>query len=235
VTITIQQTGEQIVFDAVLREVHGGGATAPKHVVERGDGIRYELTDDALVGPRKLSLVGSVSNDPIEVPSTQMGGITGEVGEMQISVTGPQRLVRGANAATGRGAEYEQADFEVARPRVLQFSADFDRVTAVLSALEQIRTGALLVTVETTRGQYTDCLLLSYTAPIERGVRGADIALEFEEQRFAETQRVQVPDPVEPRGRAPRDVGTQPVQPVPAGSKGESRASALYEARRLGL
>lgn len=67
--------------DVSLRETHGVGAEVTDHPVERGANI----VDHIRPLPRTFSIEGLVTNHPIEVPKSHMGGARQDTGPLQLT------------------------------------------------------------------------------------------------------------------------------------------------------
>lgn len=205
---------EAVEFDATLREVHSGSATVTEHAVERAANVG----DHVKPSVRKASFECFVSDSPVETPLTQMYGVTGAVRSLSLDGGTLPELVRGAQRS--QPAEYEQRSVK-ATANVLQFDGEFARRERVYEQLERLRTSATILTATTILAQLDEVVITNLTAPLGASDGdGITFTLELTNVRFAETQIVEVPDPVDPRGRPGQDAG--PTSTSEAGPELES-------------
>lgn len=200
---------EAIAFDATLREVHSAGATVTEHAVERGANV----ADHVKPSVRKATFECFVSDSPVEVPVTQMFGVSGSVQSVSLDGGTLPELARAASRATA--AEYERRSVK-ATASVLQFDGDFARRERVYEQLERLRASATILSATTILAQLDDVVISNLSAPVaaEDG-DGITFTLELTAVRFAETQLVEVPDPEEPRGRPSADAGATSTTEAP--------------------
>lgn len=114
---------------------------------------------------------------------------------------------------------------------VLHFTEPFDRVGAVNEALQSIVDTSQLVTVVTGLAIYQSVALTSLT--VERGSDIGANTLKFSATgkvlRFVESEVVQVPDPVNPRGKPAQSQGKQATSAVdPASLSPAAKASLTH-------
>jgi hypothetical protein len=208
---------ETVFFDAVPSEKHGASSTPTDHPVEVG----APLTDHVRQNRDSLSLEAMVTNAPIMSPNVD--GANGSPRPLTLSV-GDSRLVRPALFPIGAEFLAETKQFT---PQTLQFDQAFDRVAAVWAKLRKIKEEALEVTVVTGLQTYDSMLLSSISAPRQGPAGSINFGLEFVAFRYATTQTVGAPDPVQPRGRPRVAQGAQPTEP-PATQEQAAAVQSTY-------
>lgn len=225
-----------VLFDATIKETHGNAGTATEHPVETGANI----SDHFIKSRNRVSLEVQVTNTPI----TNLGvdGVDGAVAPLDVSSVARQ-LVAGASVAGDTGGALEAVStallpFPVARAlrnippptvtpatweerakthsaSVLQFSQPFDRVAAVRTILKELQDAGSLLSVITAVDQY-DQMVLENMETVRADRDSVDMILDFVEVITVESQIVDVPDPVEPRGKKKTNAGAQPTEPASA-------------------
>jgi hypothetical protein len=192
---------EGIVFDATPREVHSSGATVTEHALETGANIADHVRPSVL----KTSFECFVSDSPVEVPVTQMYGVSGSVRAASLEAGTLPELTKGASGA--KPATYEQRSVK-ATATVLQFDGEFSRVGRVYEQLDRLRKDATLLTATTLLDSLENMVITSLSAPqTAKDGDGITFGLELTQVRFAESQIVEVPDPEEPRARRSTEGG----------------------------
>lgn len=122
----------------------------------------------------------------------------------------------GAPPPGGRGA-YSGTLREVKRDGLVlqEFSAPFDRVRDVEESLDFLRTTATECTVETTHRTLGRAQLVKVASVRDPGDGSSKaFTVEFEQIRVADTVAVDIPTPIEPRGRRTTDTGTQGTEEI---------------------
>lgn len=187
-------------FDATVREVIGGTATVTEHAVETG----ADVADHVRVGARKVSLECYVSDSPGEAIEDH----TDASGSVQAATLSAKGRELKTPARQRRAAEY-QAKAERVTARVLQFSGALSRRRRVYEQLEDLRARATLINGFGILGaDVAEMVITSLSAPLDsKSGEGISFSLELSAVRFAESQIVDVPAPVEPRGRTTVDAG----------------------------
>lgn len=182
VAISPDSTIEHVLeFDAVTRETHDASATLTEKAVESG----APITDHKIRNQRAISIEAIVSNTPIGAPPP--------------SGLGPSPVsVQAGKSERGAGAN------------VRIFSAAFDRMTDVHATLDMLANEPIPVTITTRTRVYEAAQILRATVP--RTPDDGDsltITIDIREIRVAESRRVDIPRPREPRGRGRTSSGTQ--------------------------
>lgn len=180
-----------IEFDATISATHLAGSDVTEHSVEAG----VNVTDHIRPRVDRLTLDCFVTNSPIRVPKTNLGGATGGVGpldlevptttELPISVPGVGAALKGAGLLNGTS---------VVKATVLQFNGDFDRVGEVYHELKTLQETATLLTVVTDLREYEDMVIEELTVPREVGDGdAAHFQLGLKHIRFATAKVVPAP------------------------------------------
>jgi hypothetical protein len=202
------ESGEaaSIVLDASITELHEAEAEVTEDQVETGSPI----SDHVRPLQRKIGIEGFVSNHPIEVPASNMQGITGAVERVEF----PGGL-GGAN--------------------VLRFSGDFDRVRAVEEELDRLRTGGILCTLSTSLRVYENTVLRSFAVKRDATSGNAlPVSLSFVQIRIAEVRTVPVPSIPRAARRAAR--GAQnPTPTEEATAEGSGNDSLFSRLTGMGI
>lgn len=212
-----------VTFDATILENHSTTATATEHPVAAG----VDITDHVRAERDTLSVEVHVSNTPIFSPNVD--GANGSVRQLEISSTRKQfsRL-----AQVKRSGEVENATLEdstqTRQANVLQFSGSFDRVVSVYEVLTALAKAGQDVTVTTSLRQYDSMVILTVGTPREAGSRNAvKFTMDLAEIRFAETETVDTPEPLETRAERARRRGAQGAEETEEEER--SMAAALVE------
>lgn len=228
-----QGAGEQtysIRIDATVSETHAYVNQVTDHPVERGANI----TDHVRPEPRRLSLVGFISNAPQFLPADHVNGAQEQVSSLTVNVPGITRVLpipsAGIGASIARGRAPQGAPFAVMTrvqsgytnsAKVMTFSAEFDRAREVFEELVTLRELGTFLRVQTTIADYENMVIESLTVP--RDVSTGD-ALMFElalkEVIVAVTREVAAPVlPVERKAKGT----TSPKAAKPEEKKAVSR------------
>lgn len=175
-----------IDVDVSQREGHELGAESTDHAVERG----ADISDHAKPTNGTVTFEGVVSNHPLEVPRTQMDGVTGSVQSVP--------LRSGGHASA------------------LKFSAAFDRARAVDRLLQHLITTRTLVRIVTHLRDYEEMLITRFRVDLDAQTGNAlPFSMDAKKLRIVETQVGQVPRPAERRGQRTQQRGNQPPEPTP--------------------
>lgn len=174
-TNTLTVSGYELVFDAVERQAVTSRAEVTQFTVESG----APLTDHKKKLPRTIVVVGRVTNTPIGTPPPS-----------------------GLNNSSRITAEIRGSDVG----NVLQFSEPFDRVQDVFDSLQHLVQNGIFVTLETDNAVY-DRVTVTSVEDIRNAPHydGASFIVTFQEIFIAETQEVEIPIPLQPRGQGSRD------------------------------
>lgn len=201
-----------IELDVVEKEGLEESAEVSEYAVERGANIVDHVRRNA----GTIALEGVVTNAPVVLPATHMGGVTGSVQTQTLDVGGRQL-----------------------KASVLTFSGTFDRVRAVDEALQALMGGTVVRYTSTLRGTIEDLVVTRYRVDREAMTGNAlPFTIELQRIRYAETQRVAV-SPAQRRGRARQNRGAQPATTAPdtrsASARAADRAAASSERARSAL
>lgn len=223
--------------DVTIREGHGISAEVTEHPVELGS----DVTDHIRPTPRSVQIEGVVSNTPIELPGSHTDGARIDPLPLQIEgepSVGAIGIVPGVDQATAiLGALRIQAT----TPRVfaatpLRWTQEFDRITAVHSALVQTVQESRLVTLVTGLEVYANMAIEDLHA--ERTGQGGGRYLQFSaslrQVRIVRSQTAALPDPVVPRGLPSQSRGKQATSEVDPSTLNEG-ASKSFAANLAGL
>jgi hypothetical protein len=173
-----------IELDVVERESYESTAETIEHAVDSG----VVLSDHVKRNPDTITLEGMVTNTPIVLPRTQMGGVTASVQASTLSVGGREL-----------------------RASVLTFSGPFDRVRAVDDALHALM-GGVVVRYTGTLRTTDDMIVTRYRVDRDAQTGGAlPVTIELRKIRRAEVRRV--PVPAQRRGQPPAPRGAEPAPP----------------------
>lgn len=221
-----------VVFDATIRELHGHSAVATKHPVEQG----APVTDHVKPDPDTLSVDVHVTNTPVVSPNVD--GANGEVRSMSLR-TEARAQAKGAKVSReGKvtAAEYESKGLRSAA-NVLQFGGSFDRVGTVYEVLARLCKEGVEVTVVTSLRQWDAMLISRVTVPREaKGSRhAATFQVDFSEVRFAETETVGTPEPLETRAERARRRGAQGTEDAESEEDVSLAAQLLESSTGIGL
>lgn len=173
-----------IALDVVEREGYESTAETTDHAVDSG----VVLSDHVKRNPDTISLEGMVTNTPIIIPSTHMGGVTASVQPTTLSVGGVEL-----------------------KASVLTFSGPFDRVRAVDEALQALM-GGVIVRYTGTLRTVDDLIVTRYR--VDRDAQTGDalpVTIELRKVRRAEVRRVAVP--AQRRGQPPAPRGAEAAPP----------------------
>jgi len=195
-----------ISLDAAITEVHEAEAEVTEDQVETGSPI----SDHVRPLQRKLAIEGFVSNHPIDVPASNMEGVTGAIERVEIPGT--------------TGAVH-----------VLRFAADFDRVRAIEEELDRIRIGGILCTISTSLRVYENTVLRSFAVKRDASTGNAlPLSLQFVQIRIAEVRVVPVPSIPRAASRAARGAQNPTATPT-ATADGEGDSSLFSRLTGMGI
>lgn len=169
-----------LAFDAVTSETHETGSTITESPVESG----APISDHKRPLQRRLSIEAMVSNTPIgEAP----------------------------DSGDGRGpVAFEERKSEGSSAVVRVYSTAFDRMTAVQTVLDRLATEAIAVTITTRIRTYESVQIRSVSTPRKADDGDAlTFTIDAVQIRIAEALRVDIPDPLEPRGQGRAEAGPQ--------------------------
>lgn len=172
-----------VIFDAEISSKHESSAEVTDHAVERGQ----DVSDRVRPNPDTVSIEAMVTNTPLAAPPSQAEGITASFQAVQLVAEGRQISVT-----------------------VLRFSERFDRARSVDAVMRALQKSGTLVRIHTSLRDYEDMAITRFTADRDAATASAlPVVLEARAVRLVDTQLVQVPEPVERRGRTRRDRGGQ--------------------------
>jgi hypothetical protein len=173
-----------IELDVVERESYESTAETIEHAVDSG----VVLSDHVKRNPDTITLEGMVTNTPIVLPLTQMGGVTAGVQPSTLSVGGRE-----------------------IKASVLTFSGPFDRVRAVDEALQALM-GGVVVRYTGTLRTTDDMVVTRYRVDRDAQTGAAlPVTIELRKIRRAEVRRV--PVPAQRRGQPPAPRGAEAAPP----------------------
>lgn len=197
-------------LDVALREGYERTAELSEHAVETGEAIADHVRP---VGAT-ITIEGLISNTPVRIPSTQMGGAAPVGTRLEVTVGGRKIAL----ATRGWTAPFDRV-------------RDCDRLLAAL-----VETGQL---VRVTSGLTTVDNLVVIRYRVDRDAATGDalpVTLDLKRVRLASTRRVAVPavrriQPVQARGAQPPTDRRTALRRI--GQSGENQLRGL--AARLGL
>ena len=173
-----------IALDVIEREGYEATAETTDHAVDSG----VVVSDHVKRNPDTISLEGMVTNTPIVLPSSHMGGVTASVQPTTLSVGGREL-----------------------KASVLTFSGPFDRVRAVDEALLALVGGPIVRYTGTLR-TVDDMIVTRYRVDREAATgTSLPVTIELRKVRRAEVRRV--PVPAQRRGRPPVARAAEPTPP----------------------
>lgn len=174
-----------IEIDAAEREGYGASAETAEHAVEYGAAVVDHLRRNA----DTITLECIVTNAPVVLPSTHMGGATMRVQPTDIVVGG-----------------------KTLRASLFAPSGPFDRVRAVDEALSALVGTALVRYTGSLRATVDDLAITRYEVTREAATGDAlAFTLELKKIRRASVRRVRVP--AQRRGQPPQQRGAESPQP----------------------
>ena len=209
-----------IVVDATVTETHTKAAEITEHFVGTG----ANLADHYRLSPDRLSAEVVISNTPIISPGVDSanGSVTptriipgvGPYGQMDEGA----RVDSNGNAVAAKWSAFGTS----ASANILTFAKPFDRVQAVYTQLEKLMQEAQPVTLITKLKQYDNMLLIGMSAPRDAGFSDAiKLTLDFAGARFADSQIINEPAPLEVRGSRTQANGR--VDPAPTTEETEEQ------------
>lgn len=226
---------QTIDFDATLRELHSATAQPTEHPVEVG----VDLTDHVRPDRARISCDVFVTNTPIGQIAKDLGGVnsqlqltkTERVMTKSAQVSGGAFSVRPPGAPTlffpVQVTPAERSDrTSVVAGNVLQFPVQFDRVRDVYEKLETLRRAGTPVAVLSSLRDYDSMVISSLSAPRDHN-DSVTFQLELTEVRFAESQTIDAPVPLERRGAKVKPQG--PKATYELDPQQESRAHVGFE------
>lgn len=168
-TNTVNFSFRRLQFDAVQRLARSSAAEVTGFAVESG----APLTDHKRKLPRKVVVVGKVTNTPIGAPPP-----SGKTVESVVS----------AEVRAGLGGN------------VLQFSEEFDRIQDVYDSLQELVENPIFVTLETDIDVFDRVMVISVENIKTVAENTEEFSITFQEIFIGVTEVVDVPIPQQPRG-----------------------------------
>lgn len=222
---------QAVTFDATIRENHGTSAEATEHPVEQGAPVSDNVREER----DRLSVEVHVTNTPVVSPNVD--GANGEVRQLQVTSTG-KSFTRLANAK--RNGEVEQAQREdntrTLQAMVLQFANSFDRCSATYNLLTGLCKNGIELTIVTSLRQYDSMVIVDITAPRDAPSRHSiKFQMELVEMRFANSETVDSPEPLETRAERSRRRGAQGAQENTQPVERSMAAALLEDHAGIGL
>lgn len=192
-------------IDVAEREGYESTAEVTDKAVERG----APIADHVRPGSDSFTVEGLISNTPIVVPRSGLGGATGSTRRADVTVGG---VTLAASA--------------------LQWSAPFDRARACDELFRRLVETSQLVSYTGSLRQSDDCVLTRYSVDRDAST-GSDlpVTLELKKLHLVSTQRVAVPRAAQRRGQSAGNRGAQAATPATA----RNESAALTAARRAGI
>ena len=200
-------------LDVIVEESFSHSAQVTEHAVEQG----ADISDHVHLLPEELTIVGVVSNTPLEQPQSHAGGAAIDTSPEALYGEPKTNAVLGL-AQMGIGAAgllqaspppREQADalsYREFRVNSLRFTTEFDRVSAVDQALQNLIMAGEPVPVYTTRRAYEAVVLTRYEP--ESASRGVlRFSLSGRVVQVVASESVDLPEPVQPRGKGKKNKG----------------------------
>lgn len=213
---------EAMSFDATLREELSATALVTTYPVEGG----ADAADHVVPSVTTAVFECYVSDSPVEVPTSHMFGTTGAVRPVPIDGGTLPKLERGATKK--KAATYGKQSIK-GDANALQFDRELARRERIYEALDALRKSRTLLTATGILRTLENVVITSLGAPLEaKDGEGITFRLALTEVLFAESQIVEVPDPVEPRGRRSRDAGATATSDASAEQQ-QSIASRLSD------
>lgn len=203
-----EQGGELslLKFDALLTEQHSATATVTEHPIERGANIIDHVRPER----RHLTIEAFVTNTPIESPD-----VDGARGSVRVTELSPSQRTfdKLANRKKASTTQFTKA---VTKANVLQFDASFNRVVSVHATLSRLCREGTIVTVISPLTRYTQMCIQEISSPRDAASRNAStFTISLIEIETANSQTVDEPLPLEPRGQRSSNRGAAPVTEVP--------------------
>jgi len=216
--VTPEGLDKRIVFDTSDEEVPESSTTVTSHPIESGGNVN----DHIIQNQTRIRLRATISNTPLHVPETQMRTATGETESVDLGSADRRSLTEGAQAG-GSGdptpAEYEDVTDRLSAS-VLKFSGEFDRVKDVYEELLLLQTSKQVFTLTTSLKVWENCTLQVLSAPRTAASGNAiEFPMDLVQLDFAESQTVEAPAPLQPRGRRQTARGSQNAEEVAEGSE----------------
>jgi hypothetical protein len=192
---TVNDEIRTVVFDATISENHATSAVATEHTVEQG----VSISDHVRPERERLSVEVHVTNTPVRSPNVD--GASGAVRSLELSQRARpfRRLAKVQSSGEVEPAEVEETSSTV-QANILQFDSDFDRVGTVYELLTRLcKEGVEVVLVTVDIG-------VPMTAEFRHSIK---FTMELVEIRFAETETVATPEPLETRAERRQRRGAQ--------------------------
>ena len=197
---------QAITVDATLSEQHETSVLVTERSVESGAPVSDHIRPE----PVRLRIEAHITNTPVRPEKTFMDGAEMETQgiDLQAVVMNPP-LVRVGPIPIGGGLA--TVSFSAV---VLTSAQNFDRVRAVYEALLALQRTGTIIRIVTSLREYDDMVIRNMSVP-RTAEDGSAITVTFDAQqiRFATTETVSAPDPLEARGRPQINRGRQ--EPTP--------------------
>ena len=201
-------------FDAILSEEHDTSSIVTDHPVEQGTNV----VDNIRPLPARVTLDVFVSNSPVNSPHAVRASLP-----LDLPQPGQGSFAGGTSAIIGAAAQGILSVIGFGKPAnnvalTDQFFGETDFVNEAYNTLQSLRTGAVLLNVNTPHAQYTNMVLDSVKMHRNPGVgTSANFTLEFREVIIVSSTNVAAPLPTIPRGNGTAATGTQQARKPSAG------------------
>jgi hypothetical protein len=202
---TVNDEIRTVVFDATISENHATSAVATEHTVEQG----VSISDHVRPERDRLSVEVHVTNTPVRSPNVD--GASGAVRSLELSQRARpfRRLAKVQSSGEVEPAEVEETSSTV-QANILQFDSDFDRVGTVYELLTRLCKEGVEVVVVTSLRQFDSMVIVDIGVPRTAEFRHSiKFTMELVEIRFAETETVATPEPLETRAERRQRRGAQ--------------------------
>lgn len=221
-----------IKFDATLNENVTFDSDVTDKSVEGAEGIN----DHVRPQPELLSVSVIVSDDPVVIPTDNVGGQTGLNANLEIDVQQPPKVTRALSIRGGKveNGEVSNAGQSTVLMAGVQWTGRFFRVQSVIELLNTLRKRAQLLRVTTRLREYDSMILKSIEVPLDAATSSAPhIGLTFKKMRIVSTQTVDAhprPRPSRPRGEK-QDNSTAQATKTPNAAESSAAADLVLPSR----
>lgn len=218
----VSKDGESVKFPA----------TITAHPVERGS----TMTDHVIADPIEFELVGIVTNTPVNLYPEKAS--RGNTSITTIRIPGnrtPSQARASANPITGEVTvtnDFVDSGGRNLSITSLNFTSEFNAIREMVLDLKRVRDAAALCSVITKDLRYDNILIGSFDYQ-KIGKSAAEFTVSCQQVTLVDNQRVEAPQPSEPRGQPQAAKGNQEPEKkgdfeIPSDPKG--RASLAVKA-----
>lgn len=200
-----------IEMDAVISETHEGSSEVTEHALERG----VAITDHIQGKPRRLEIVGVVSNFPIVRATAETKQAETLIAEYAAALQRQERMAQIPVVGAFLRPDPPTLSLDIDNPNL-------GRTAAAWAELQRIRREAVLVRVGTTLEDYPSMAITDLrTTRTAREGESLEIAISLREVVIVSSELAEIPE----KYLKPKTLGRQSTKPADAQTAAKATAA----------